>query len=49
MNHRKERDTGIYYCLARNIHGKARSHNASIEIASKYILCFIPFSISDIY
>ncbi|KAH9522455.1 Roundabout 1, partial [Dermatophagoides farinae] len=34
MNHRKERDTGIYYCLARNIHGKARSHNASIEIAT---------------
>ncbi|KAF7491011.1 Roundabout -like protein 1 [Sarcoptes scabiei] len=34
MNHKKEKDTGIYYCLARNVHGKARSHNATIEIAS---------------
>ncbi|XP_075675616.1 protein sax-3-like isoform X4 [Dermatophagoides pteronyssinus] len=34
MNYRKEKDTGVYYCLARNINGKARSHNATIEIAT---------------
>ncbi|KAI2803059.1 Roundabout 1 [Blomia tropicalis] len=33
-NQKKEKDTGIYHCMARNEHGKARSHNATIEIAS---------------
>ena len=30
-------DTGIYYCLARNEVGKARSDNATLDVASK---CF---------
>ena len=30
-------DTGIYYCLARNEVGKARSNNATLDVASK---CF---------
>ena len=43
MNYRKEKDTGVYYCLARNINGKARSHNATIEIASKFFSNSIQF------
>lgn len=31
-------DTGIYYCLARNSLGHARSRNASLQVACKYIL-----------
>lgn len=38
MNHKREKDTGVYYCLAKNAHGKARSHNATIEIACKFFL-----------
>lgn len=29
-------DTGIYYCLARNSLGHARSRNASLQVACKY-------------
>lgn len=37
MNNKKDKDIGIYYCLALNEHGKTRSRNATIEIACEFL------------
>lgn len=42
MNSKKEKDTGVYHCLAKNVHGKTRSRNATLEMACK--CCLLPVS-----
>lgn len=35
IHNKRDGDTGIYYCLAKNEVGKTRSRNASLEVARK--------------
>jgi len=44
IHNKRDGDTGIYYCLAKNEVGKTRSRNASLEVARKsYIFKLIFF------
>lgn len=36
INKQDQSDTGIYYCLAKNSLGQAKSRNASLQVACKY-------------
>lgn len=37
INKQDQSDTGIYYCLAKNSLGQAKSRNASLQVACKYL------------
>ncbi|GIY92247.1 roundabout homolog 2 [Caerostris extrusa] len=38
LHTKREQDTGTYWCLATNELGKARSRNATLEVAGKFVL-----------
>lgn len=40
---RSKPDEGVYVCVARNYLGEAVSRNASLEVASKCLRCFLLF------
>ena len=45
MQNRKEQDGGVYWCVAENEHGEARSKNATLDIACKFIHTHQKYSI----
>ena len=40
MQNKKEQDGGIYWCVASNSEGVARSKNATLDVACKFFISF---------